>query len=91
MSDTQHCGWCNTDESLTGLVGYANNCCPKCGNPIFPIPFGEVKTGAVFVDAGWGGKWCKIDATMAVCVEDDSSYQTGEVFEFDADDIVNPF
>jgi len=91
MPDYPICGYCGEEQDLTGLVGIHTNQCPACRNPMFKVRFAMLKEGVVFIDPGFGGKWCKYTSDKAVCVEDDSSYQTGEDFEFDPDDEVLPF
>lgn len=90
--NSQYCKTCNQNVNLDSLTGVHSNQCPKCGNPIMPATFGNLKNGTVFVPDQCAGLWVKYAGNMAVCVDyEDACYQVGETQGFNALETVFPY
>ena len=91
--DEEHCKWCGEYVNIGGLIGVNTNQCPKCGKPIFVVVFGSLSSGTVF-ETDEEGRFCKLDAGTAVCVESGSFTDgsgIGSSVSFEADETVYPY
>lgn len=82
------CVWCA--ESVAPEQLNDTNVCPHCNNPTVAMEFAHVERQKEFLCIN-GGRWRKVDASTAVCTEDDSAYQRGDLQAFIAEETVFPY
>lgn len=86
--DVMSCAWC--DEGILPNALDNTNVCPHCQNPTMAIEFVHLERQKEFLCIN-GGRWRKVDASTAVCTEDDSAYQRGDLQAFIAEETVFPY
>lgn len=90
QGDPIPCVWCQ-QETMTGCFdGEDDNICPHCNNPTIPKSFSTVGMWKEFICVS-GGKWKRISANMAECMENDSAFVVGDKVIFKQRDVVFPY
>lgn len=82
------CVWCA--ETVAPVQLNDTNVCPHCNNPTVAMEFGHVEREKEFLCID-GGRWRKVDASNAVCTEDNSAYKRGDLQSFIAEETVFPY